>query len=145
MVLISSLHFVEMNDIHNVLHYLPLSFLEWAFNTLKPPFRKRSFQMFFLEWKCMIFFIKISLKFVPKGQINNISALVEVMARRRSGDRLSSEPMMVRLTTHVCVTRPQWVNYLTHCGPATPSGDRDLGQYWRHQAITRTNVDWSSV
>ena len=27
--------------------------------------------------------IKISLKFVPKGQINNISALVQIMAWRR--------------------------------------------------------------
>ena len=42
---------------------------------------------------------------------------------------------------------------LTHCGLVTPYGDRDLGQHWlrlwlvacRHQAITWTNVDWSSV
>ena len=25
---------------------------------------------------------------------------------------------------------------LTHCGLATPHGDIDLGQHWRHQAIT---------
>ena len=54
----------------------------------------------------------ISLKFVPKGPINNIPALDQIMAWRRSGDKPFSEPMMVRLPTHVCVTRPQWVNAL---------------------------------
>ena len=34
--------------------------------------------MHFLEWKWIS--IKISLKFVPKGPINNIPALVQVMA-----------------------------------------------------------------
>ena len=32
------------------------------------------------------------------------------MAWRRSYDKLLSEPMMIRLLTHICVTRPQWVN-----------------------------------
>ena len=54
--------------------------------------------------------IKISLKFVPKGPINNIPALVQIMAWRRSGNKPLSEAMMVSLTTHICVTRPQWVN-----------------------------------
>ena len=53
--------------------------------------------------------IKVSLKFVPKGPINNISALVQIMAWRRPGDKPLSEPMIVKLPTHVCVTRPQWV------------------------------------
>ena len=56
--------------------------------------------------------IKISLKFVPKDPINNISALVQIMAWRRPGDKPLSEPMMVSLLTHICVTRPQWVNIL---------------------------------
>ena len=53
--------------------------------------------------------VKISLKFVPKGPINNIPALVQIMAWRRSGDKPLSEPMMNGLLTHICVTRPQWV------------------------------------
>ena len=56
--------------------------------------------------------IKTSLKFVPKGPINNIPALVQIMAWRLPGDKPLSEPMMVRLPTHICVTRPQWVNSL---------------------------------
>ena len=57
--------------------------------------------------------IKISLTFVPKGPINNIPALVQMMAWRRSGDKRLSEPMMVSLPTHICVTRPQWIK--TYC------------------------------
>ena len=53
--------------------------------------------------------IKISLKFVPKGPINNIPALVQIMAWRRPGAEPLSEPMMVSLLTHIWVTRPQWV------------------------------------
>ena len=39
---------------------------------------------------------KISLKFVPKGPINNIPALVEIMAWRQSGDKPLSEPMLAQ-------------------------------------------------
>ena len=40
--------------------------------------------------------IKISMKFVPTGLINNIPALVQIMAWRRLGDKPLSEAMMVR-------------------------------------------------
>ena len=53
--------------------------------------------------------ITISLTFVPKGPNNIIPALVQIMAWRQPGDKPLSEPMMVRLPTHICVTRPQWV------------------------------------
>ena len=49
------------------------------------------------------------MRFVPKGPINNIPAMVQIMAWRRSGDKPLSEPMMVILLTHICVTRSQWV------------------------------------
>ena len=52
----------------------------------------------------------MSLKFVPKCPINNIPALVQIMAWRRPGDKPLSEPMMVSLPTHICATRSQWVN-----------------------------------
>ena len=57
--------------------------------------------------------IKISLKFVPNGPINNIPATVQIMAWRRPGDKPLSEPMVVSLSTHICVARPQWVNMIT--------------------------------
>ena len=55
--------------------------------------------------------LEISLTFVPKGPINNMPTLVQVMTWRRPGHKPLSEPMMVSLSTHICVTRPQWVNY----------------------------------
>ena len=51
--------------------------------------------------------IKISMKFVPNDPIGNIPALVQTMAWRRSGDKPLSEPMMVSLPSHICITRPQ--------------------------------------
>ena len=54
--------------------------------------------------------IEISLKFVPKGPINNIPAMVQIMAWCRPGDKPLSEPMVVSLLMHICVIQPQWVN-----------------------------------
>ena len=51
----------------------------------------------------------MSLKFVPKGPINNIPSLVQIMVWRCPGTKPLSEPMMLSLLTHICVTRPQWV------------------------------------
>ena len=84
------------------------------FNTLRPRqngyrFVDDTFKRIFLNEDIRIS-IKISLKFVPQGPINNNPALVQIMAWRRSGDKPLCEPMMASLLTHICVTRPQWVN-----------------------------------
>ena len=86
---------------------------EIGFNTLRPRqigrrFADDTFKRIFLNENARIS-IKISLKFVPKGPINNNPALVQIMAWRRPGDKPLSEPVMVRLLTHIGVTRPQWV------------------------------------
>ena len=57
--------------------------------------------------------IKISLKLVPKGSINNIPSLVQIMAWRWPGNKPLSEPMMVSLLMHICVTWPQWLTRLS--------------------------------
>ena len=87
-------------------------------NTLRPRQNGRHFLDDIFKW---IFLnenasisIDISLKFVPNGPINNIPALVKIMAWRRPGDKPLSEPMVVRLPMHICVTRPQWVNLDLH-------------------------------
>ena len=54
------------------------------------------FKCIFLNEKVWIP-LKISLTFVPKGPINNITTLVQVMAWRRPGDKPLSEPMMFSL------------------------------------------------
>ena len=87
------------------------------YNTLRPRqngrhFADDIFECIFLNENVWIL-IKNSLKFVPKRPINNISTLVQIMAWRRSGDKPLSESMLVNLPTHICVTRPQWVNYLS--------------------------------
>ena len=53
--------------------------------------------------------LKISLKFVPKVRINNIPALVQIMAWRRPGNKPLFALMMGNSLTHICLTRPQWV------------------------------------
>ena len=85
-------------------------------NTLRPRqkshFADDTFNRIFVNENVRIS-LKFSLNFVAKGPINNIPALVQIMAWRRPGDKLLSEPVMVSLLTHICVTRPQWVNNLT--------------------------------
>ena len=49
---------------------------------------------------------------LSRGPINNIPALVQIMAWCRPSGKPLYEPMMVYLLTHICVTRPQWVNIL---------------------------------
>ena len=74
-------------------------FTQHDFNTLRPRqngrrFTDDTFKCIFLNENVRIS-IKISLKFVPRGPINNIPALVQIMAWCRSGNKPFSEPMMV--------------------------------------------------
>ena len=107
--------------LHQSLCGLPLSLgsnlqcLTASFNTLRPRqngrhFADDTFKRIFLNENARIS-IKISLKFVPQGPINNIPTLVQIMAWRRPGYKPLSGPMMVRLPTRICVTRPQWVKH----------------------------------
>ena len=110
---VHSWQFVCKFRLPNVDHFVSGSH---GVNTLRPRKNRRHwadniFECIFLNenvWNP----IKISLKFVPKGSINNIPALVQIMAWRRPGDKPLSEPLMVSLRTHICVTRPQWVKVI---------------------------------
>ena len=82
--------------------------------------------------------IKISLKFVPKGPINNIPALVQIMAWRRPGGKPLSEPMMVSLLTHICVARPQWVKCEIAVTPLLTQGN------YPNHALSHWAYDWNS-
>ena len=79
-----------------------------AINTLRPRqngrhFADAIFKCIFLNENVWIP-IEISLKFVPKGSINNNPSLFLL-----DGAKPLSEPMMVSSLTHICVTRHQWV------------------------------------
>ena len=96
-------------------NYSSMAYLQHCFNTLRPRpncrhFTDDIFKCIFLNENVLIS-LKISLKIVPKLPINNILALVHIMAWRRHGNKPLSEPMLVSLLTHICVTRPQWVNW----------------------------------
>ena len=88
------------------------------------PLRSRQIGQHFADdiFKCIFVneglwvLINISLKFVPKVQINNIPALVQIMAWCRPSDKPLTEPMMKTLLTQVCVTRSQCVNIVFVAG-----------------------------
>ena len=87
-------------------------------NTLRPRqngrrFADDMFKCIFLNENVWIP-IEISLTFVPKGSISNNPVFIQIMAWRRPGDKPLSEPMMVSSLTHICVTRPQWVEENQH-------------------------------
>ena len=71
------------------------NFSQASLNTLRPRWNEQHFADDI--FKCIFFnendwiSIKISTKFVPKGPINNIPALVQIMAWRHSGDKPLSE------------------------------------------------------
>ena len=92
----------------------PVTLTCFGINTSRPRqngrhFAEDIFKCIFLNENVWIP-IKISLGFVPKGPINNIPALVQIMAWRRPGDKPLSDSMMVSSPAHICVTRPKWVN-----------------------------------
>ena len=74
--------------------------------------------------------IEISLKFVPKCLINNIPALVQIMAWCQPGNKPLSEPVMVNLLTHICVTQCLWVNWLID---------------WIQQFLTQEGQTWHTT
>ena len=61
-------------------------------------------------FKCICFngnAIKIPLKFVPKGPVNNVPALLQIMFRQQPGDKPLNEAMVVRFPMYIFVTRPR--------------------------------------
>ena len=80
--------------LHGIVHH-PTNF-----NTLRPRqngrhFADDTFNRIFVNENVRIA-IKFLLKFVPKGPINNIPALVQIMAWRRPGDKPLSEPKVTQ-------------------------------------------------
>ena len=99
------------------------------FNTLRLKqnrchFAEDIFKCIFLNENVLIS-IKISLKFIPKGPINNIPTLVQIMAWRRPGNKPLSETMMIISLTHIWVAWPQWVKLL----PNFPGANELIWQY----------------
>ena len=86
----------------NVMHHHEFSrvVLVFRLNSLRPRQNRRHFaddvfKCNYLNENVWIP-IEILLEFVPKGSFNNIPALVQIVAWRRTGDKPLSEPMMTQ-------------------------------------------------
>ena len=101
----------------------------FVINTLRPRRNRRHFADDI--FKC------IFLKFIPKGPINNIPTLVQIMAWRRPGDKPLSEPMMIISLTHICVARPQWVK-----GVKTYTFESTMRSHEYHDVLNHRQMDW---
>ena len=96
------------NDNQTWWQYMYMASLESVLKQIGRHFADHTFDHIFFNENIRVS-IKISLKSIPKFPINNISALVQITAWRRSGDKPLSERTVVNLLTHKYVTRPQWV------------------------------------
>ena len=80
-----------------------------SYNTLRPRQNGRHFADDII--KCILLnenvwiLIKILLKFVPKGPINNITALAQIMAWHHPGNKSFSEPIII-LSTDIYMHHP---------------------------------------
>ena len=96
------------NDV-GLLTHICLTRPQWV-NTLRPRQNGRHFEdetfkhIFWNEYVWIA--TQFSLKYVPKGPINNIATLFQIMTWRWLGDKPLPEPTMANLLTHICVTRP---------------------------------------
>ena len=104
------LNFCKLSDNWNSCYGQTIISQIW-FNTLRPRQHGRQFPddtFKHILWnKNARISIEFSPKFVPKGSINNIPALVQIMAWHRTGDKPLFKPVLVRLPTDTCVTRTQ--------------------------------------
>ena len=78
--------------------------------------------------------INVSQNFVPKGPINNIPALVQIMAWRRPGNKPLSGPMMIISLMQICVTQPQWVNLSNRADRGV------INTVWKGKDLNRQDV-----
>ena len=116
--------------------------LSGYFNTLRPRQNGRHFPDDIFKWifvnENVWISINISLKFVPRGPVNNIPTLVQVMAWCRPGDKPLSEPMTVSLLTHICVNRPHWVKNISW-------STKIYVNHWQVQQFWTINVKHCSI
>ena len=104
-------------------------------------------------FKCIFFnknvpvSLTILLKFYPNVQINNISALVQMIAWCQPGNKPLSEPMMFSLLTYISVTLPQWVMAYSACMGTTMTRQHwiDLHNAKSYQWMTHNGLFTSII
>ena len=56
-----------------------------------------------------------TIEMFNQSTINNIPVLAQIMDWRRPGDKPLSEPMMVKLLTHIYILNPELKNCTQQC------------------------------
>ena len=94
--------YIYIYVMHWVLHPLivPHLLTHWGWDKMAASLADNIFKRIFLNENIWIL-IKIPLNFVPKGRINNIPPLVQIIAWRQPGDKPLSEPMMVSILMYI--------------------------------------------
>ena len=90
MIVHNPAHSVASSTLQLSLHWL---LTHWGRDKMAAIFTKDIFKCIFINENIRVS-IKISLEFVPKSPINNIPALVQIMAWHRPGGKPLSESMM---------------------------------------------------
>ena len=101
-------HMVRLRAYVNNLSYHRVAIGKWQFYTLRPRQSGRHFSNDI--FKCIFF--NEEYEFRLKCHWN---LFIGTMGRCRPGAKPLSEPFMVSLVTHICVTRPQWVKKRVSC------------------------------
>ena len=70
--------------------------------------------------------------------VDNISALVEIMAWRRPGTKPLSKPMMVSLLMHICFTWPKWVTTIHRDMLIKTRGHSLTSKWHRHNNASKS-------
>ena len=121
-------------------------YLKKSVNSLRPGqngclFADDIFKCIFLNENVWIS-IYISLKFVPNGWIDNIPALVGIMAWCWKGDKPLSEPVTVGLLTHTFVTQPQWVKLYQSLIPLLTGSLLKIASFGRGLLCQGCDTSW---
>ena len=72
--------------------------------------------------------IQISLKFFPKGLIDNKPVFVQVMACGLFGAKKSSQPMLTSSLTHICdIKLDEWRDVILHVSALATNHTQTFG------------------
>ena len=96
--------------------------------------------MYFSQWKCLNF---DSLKFVPKGSVNNSPAQVQIMAWRHPGDKPLSEPQWWLIYQRIYVSLS--LNELQCFGPLNLSNPSNCVVFVLLSFAFKGNSKWPLV
>ena len=92
--------------------------------------------MHFRKWNSL-YFIRISLKSVPKGPIGNNPALVQIMAWRWIGDKPLTEPMLIRFIAYI-YEAPGGDELTRHsCSCSVSTSNNKIAALAKHDAISQ--------